>query len=71
MFVLAYTEELLQTQEAGLNSQIKQTARKHGVAGFADVATDLEKVSEQKSMIDEVKGMTLAEISKTVRGRWG
>lgn len=66
VFVLAYTEELLQEQEGGLNSKLKQTAKKHGVAGFADVANDLEKVSEQKSVIDEVKGMTLAEISKTV-----
>jgi hypothetical protein len=66
VFVLAYTEELLQEQENSLNSGIKQTAKKHGVAGFADVANDLEKVSEQKSVIDEVKGMTLSEISKTV-----
>ncbi|GAX78455.1 hypothetical protein CEUSTIGMA_g5895.t1 [Chlamydomonas eustigma] len=66
VFVLAYTEELLQAQEEALNTSIKKTAKKHGVAGFTDVANDLEKVSEQKSLIDEVKGMTLAEISKTV-----
>ena len=66
MFVLAYTEELLAAQEGGLNATIKQTARKHGVAGFTDVANDLEKVSEQKSVVDEAKGMTLTEISRTV-----
>ena len=44
VFVLAYTEELLAAQEAGLNQSIKQTAKKHGVAGFTDVANDLEKV---------------------------
>lgn len=37
-----------------------------GMQGFTDVATTLEKVSEAKSQIDEVKGMTLQEISKTV-----
>lgn len=66
VFVLAYTEELLMEQEAALNSNLKQTARKHGVAGFTDVANDLENVSAQKSAIDEIKGMTLNEISKTV-----
>jgi len=66
VFVLAYTEELLAAQEAGLSTSIKQTAKKHGVAGFTDVANDLEKVSEQKSVVDEAKGMTLTEISKTV-----
>ena len=36
------------------------------VQGFADVANAMEKVSEQKSVIDEEKGMTLVEISRTV-----
>mmetsp|Transcript_9266 Transcript_9266/g.19811 ORF Transcript_9266/g.19811 Transcript_9266/m.19811 type:complete len:706 (+) Transcript_9266:158-2275(+) len=66
VFVLAYTEELLQQQDQTLSSMIKQIERKQGIAGFADVANNLEKVSEQKSAIDEVKGMTLAEISRTV-----
>lgn len=66
VFVLAYTEELLMEQEAALNHNLKQTAKKHGVAGFTDVANDLENVSAQKSAIDEIKGMTLNEISKTV-----
>ncbi|KAG1672417.1 hypothetical protein FOA52_013202 [Chlamydomonas sp. UWO 241] len=66
VFVLAYTEELLADQEGSLNKNLAATARKQGVAGFADVANDLEKVSEQKSVADEAKGMTLQEISRTV-----
>ncbi len=34
--------------------------------GFTDVAQHLEKVSEAKSQMDEEKGMTLIEISRTV-----
>lgn len=34
--------------------------------GFADVAATLEKISETKSQLDEVKGTRLAEISRTV-----
>uniref|UniRef100_A0A7R9YTN5 IFT81 calponin homology domain-containing protein n=1 Tax=Chlamydomonas euryale TaxID=1486919 RepID=A0A7R9YTN5_9CHLO len=66
VFVLAYTEELLVEQESALNRSLERTARKQGVAGFTDIANDLEKVSEQKSVIDEAKGMTLQEISRTV-----
>lgn len=38
----------------------------HRPQGFADVAATLEKISETKSQLDEVKGARLAEISRTV-----
>eukprot|EP00798_Chlamydomonas_sp_ICE-L_P015561 gene15561-21655_t len=46
VFVLAYTEELLQSQESALTEE----------AGC----------HEEKSVLDEAKGMTLSEISRTV-----
>uniref|UniRef100_A0A7S0WQ24 IFT81 calponin homology domain-containing protein n=1 Tax=Chlamydomonas leiostraca TaxID=1034604 RepID=A0A7S0WQ24_9CHLO len=66
VFVLAYTEEVLAAQEAELQAALKSIEKKQGIAGFADVVSGMEKVSEAKSAIDEVKGMTLTEISRTV-----
>mmetsp|Transcript_19160 Transcript_19160/g.53649 ORF Transcript_19160/g.53649 Transcript_19160/m.53649 type:complete len:674 (-) Transcript_19160:217-2238(-) len=66
VFVLAYTEEVLASEEERLLRALKSVEKKQGVAGFSDVVSGIEKVSEQKSAVDEIKGMTLAEISSTV-----
>ncbi|MEW5299244.1 MAG: hypothetical protein WDW36_002278 [Sanguina aurantia] len=66
VFTLSHTEELLSQQEGIFADGVKKIERKQGVTGFTDVAAHLEKVSEAKSVMDEEKGMTLAEISRTV-----
>lgn len=66
VFVLAHTEEILASQVEGIMSSVRAIEKSKGIAGFADVATTLEKVSETKEVLDAEKGMTLAEISRTV-----
>ncbi|GFR42598.1 hypothetical protein Agub_g3529 [Astrephomene gubernaculifera] len=66
VFVLAHTEELLAAQEAAMLEKVKKVEKQQGISGFTDVAQHLEKVSEAKSQMDEEKGMTLIEISRTV-----
>ncbi|KAG2490551.1 hypothetical protein HYH03_010945 [Edaphochlamys debaryana] len=66
VFVLAHTEELLALQEGALLSKVKQLEKQQGISGFTETAQHLEKVSEAKSQMDEEKGMTLIEISRTV-----
>lgn len=66
VFVLGHTEEVLGAQEGALKAAVRQAEAASGVRGFADVASTLEKVSEAKSALDEAKGMTLQEISRTV-----
>ncbi|GIL46395.1 hypothetical protein Vafri_3392 [Volvox africanus] len=66
VFVLAHTEELLAAQEQAMVEKVKKIEKQQGISGFTDVAQHLEKVSEAKSQMDEEKGMTLIEISRTV-----
>ncbi|KAJ9520358.1 hypothetical protein QJQ45_030297 [Haematococcus lacustris] len=66
VFVLGFTEEVLGAQEAALSGSLKAQEKKQGVAGFAEVVQGIEATSQQKSVIDEAKGMTLTEISRTV-----
>ncbi|EFJ53072.1 hypothetical protein VOLCADRAFT_78702 [Volvox carteri f. nagariensis] len=66
VFVLAHTEELLAAQEQAMVDKVKKIEKQQGITGFTDVAQHLEKVSEAKSQMDEEKGMTLIEISRTV-----
>ncbi|PNW70526.1 hypothetical protein CHLRE_17g723600v5 [Chlamydomonas reinhardtii] len=66
VFVLAHTEELLASQEGGLLEKVKRLEKQQGISGFTETAQHLEKVSEAKSQMDEEKGMTLIEISRTV-----
>lgn len=64
--VLARTLEVLREQEANESTAVQKLEKQQGVQGFSQVATDLEKVSEEKSQLDEAKGATLQEISRTV-----
>ncbi|KAK6099451.1 hypothetical protein MT418_000866 [Batrachochytrium dendrobatidis] len=65
--ILQRTGELLQTKETALQDMIHAIEQKRGVVGFHAAQETLEKVSEKKSEIDQVKGRTLDEISEIIQ----
>ncbi|KAJ8325545.1 hypothetical protein O5D80_005756 [Batrachochytrium dendrobatidis] len=65
--ILQRTGELLQTKEIALQDMIHAIEQKRGVVGFHAAQETLEKVSEKKSEIDQVKGRTLDEISEIIQ----
>lgn len=64
--VLSRTEALLSQQDNTLSSALGEAEARRGVAGFSQAQDQLEKVSQQKAEVDEVKGKTLENISQVV-----
>ncbi|KAH6577294.1 hypothetical protein BASA62_000968 [Batrachochytrium salamandrivorans] len=65
--ILQRTEEILKTKEAFHQDMIHAVEKKTGIVGFHDTQETLEKVSEKKSGMDEIKGKTLNEISEIIQ----
>lgn len=64
--VLSRTQAIL-AQEAGTVSAVLGEAEaKRGLSGYQQTQDELEKVSQQKAEVDEVKGKTLEEIAQVV-----
>lgn len=64
--VLARTEALLKGRAGDMDSFLRKMEDKAGVAGYTQVASDIEQISALKQRIDESKGATLNEISRIV-----
>lgn len=64
--VLSRTEEVLRAKKKKLDDQLGVLERQKGVGGFRAAQETLEKVSEKKGEVDELKGKTLNEISEIV-----
>ncbi|KAI9141181.1 hypothetical protein BKA69DRAFT_1028786 [Paraphysoderma sedebokerense] len=64
--ILQRTREILQARATSLRSDIEKLEEKSGIAGYHVTKETLEKISEQKSELDESKEITLNEISEIV-----
>jgi len=64
--VLSRTEAILGSQDSQLSMSLGEAEARRGVAGFSQAQDQLEKVSQQKAEVDEVKGKTLENISQVV-----
>jgi len=64
--VLSRTEAILGQQDGQLSAALGEAEARRGVAGFSQAQDQLEKVSQQKAEVDEVKGKTLENISQVV-----
>ncbi|TPX69293.1 hypothetical protein SpCBS45565_g02540 [Spizellomyces sp. 'palustris'] len=65
--ILQRTEEVLTSRQKTMEDSLTALEKRHGVAGFHVAQETLEKVSERKAEIDEVKGRTLEEISGIIQ----
>nr|KAG5694660.1 hypothetical protein BaRGS_003938 [Batillaria attramentaria] len=65
--VLSRTNDILKQRNELINQQLGVVESKAGVSGYRQTQEDLEKVSAQKSELDEVKGRTLEDMSEMVR----
>ncbi|KAI9338982.1 hypothetical protein BDR26DRAFT_908510 [Obelidium mucronatum] len=64
--ILQRTEQILRSREQNMSSSLTEIERRSGVQGYHSQRDDLEKVSERKSEMDELKGKTLNEISEII-----
>jgi len=64
--VVARTAALLKQQDKELASRMGGAEARHGTQGFGQAQEDLEKISQQKAEVDELKGRTLEEMSQVV-----
>lgn len=64
--VLHRTAQLLKSKDADLDGFLRDLETKKGVAGFFATQEQLESVSEQNALVNQLKGETLEEISRVV-----
>ena len=64
--VVARTAALLKQQDGELAGKMGEAERAHGTQGFGQAQEDIERVSQQKAEVDELKGRTLEEMSQVV-----
>ncbi|KAJ3417510.1 Intraflagellar transport protein 81 [Chytridiales sp. JEL 0842] len=64
--ILQRTEEILMNRKQGMSATLTEMEKRSGVVGYHADRENLEKVSERKSELDEVKGKTLNEISDII-----
>ena len=64
--VVSRTVDLLKAQDNQLAGRLGEAEARRGVEGFSDRQAELEKISEQKAEVDEMKGKTLDEMSQVV-----
>jgi intraflagellar transport protein 81 len=64
--VVARTVALLKQQDQELGQRLGEAESRQGARGFGQAQDDLEKISQQKAEIDELKGRTLEEMSQVV-----
>ena len=64
--VLSRTQAILDAEAKKVSSFLGEAEARRGLSGYQDTQDELEKVSQQKAEVDEVKGKTLEEISHVV-----
>ena len=64
--VVSRTESILKQQEAELAGRLGEAEARRGVEGYGDKQEAIEKISQQKAEVDEMKGRTLDEMSQVV-----
>jgi len=64
--VISRTEGILRQQEKALASKLGEAEARRGLEGYGNTQEELEKVSQQKAEVDELKGKTLEEMSQVV-----
>lgn len=64
--VISRTEGILKAQDSELAARLGEAEARRGVEGFGQAQEDLEKISQQKAEVDEMKGRTLDELSQVV-----
>ncbi|CAH8872973.1 unnamed protein product [Trichobilharzia szidati] len=65
--ILTRTVELLRNEESEAKKLLSETESAQGISGYWETQTNLEKVSEQMSLLNEQKGATLEEMSKIIQ----
>ncbi|NXX78477.1 IFT81 protein, partial [Urocolius indicus] len=65
--VLQRTEELLKQRHDALQQELKSMEEKKGISGYSYTQEELERVSAIKSEVDEMKGLTLDNMSQMVK----
>eukprot|EP00758_Cryptobia_borreli_P001780 Tbor_TRINITY_DN252_c0_g1::TRINITY_DN252_c0_g1_i1::g.12196::m.12196/K19677/IFT81; intraflagellar transport protein 81 len=65
--VLSYTQKTLEVQFEDLRSEIQKIEETMGIRGYSDEAEKLDRVTDEKNAIEEVKGRTLEELSRIVQ----
>ena len=64
--IVSRTEGILKAQDAELGGRLGEAEARRGVEGFGQTQEEVEKISQQKAEVDELKGRTLDEISQVV-----
>jgi len=64
--VLSRTQAILEAEAQKVAAFLGEAEARRGLSGYQDTQEELEKVSQQKAEVDEVKGKTLEEISHVV-----
>jgi len=64
--VVSRTESILKAQEGELASRLGEAEARRGVEGYGDKQEAIEKISQQKAEVDDMKGRTLEEMSSVV-----
>jgi len=64
--IISRTQGLLREQENKLAARLGEAEARRGVEGYGATQEELEKVSQQKAEVDEIKGKTLDEMSVVV-----
>jgi len=65
--VLNRTKQVLQSRAEDLGDFMQSLEKKQGIAGYTAVEDQIQGVSNQKEMLDNLKDQTLQEITETVR----
>lgn len=65
--VLSYTQKTLEEQFEALRAEIQRIEETLGIKGYSDKAENLNKVTDEKNAVEEIKGKTLEELSRIVQ----
>uniref|UniRef100_A0A7S4GQ01 IFT81 calponin homology domain-containing protein n=1 Tax=Oxyrrhis marina TaxID=2969 RepID=A0A7S4GQ01_OXYMA len=66
LHVLDRSAQILQKNDAIVNSHMNEVERAKGIEGYQDTEQEIQDVSAQKAEVDKTKGSYLDQISKTV-----
>ena len=64
--VLGYTSGVLEENLGVLRADIRKIEDRLGLRGYSDKVDDLNRVTDEKNAVEEVKGKTLEELSRIV-----
>eukprot|EP00760_Papus_ankaliazontas_P038027 PhM_4_TR8823/c0_g1_i1/m.2403/K19677/IFT81; intraflagellar transport protein 81 len=67
ILVLQHTEDVLRGRHENLDGVVEKIEREKGIVGYRKTDEQLLNVAERKNQIDQKKGETLEELSRTVQ----